>query len=148
MRSGPIYHRVDAHAHRKYPPPKFHSPFSSRELISGNNKVASRWNEPILAILGPLPSFVSARMGKNRGNRPHPCPKVLEERGVSYGRSGELQYSRAVRLIFEGRSQGGDRLIFSRGGRKSRTNDASPARSFPSPGILLDRMHHVKRYVK
>lgn len=115
-------------------------------LISGNNKVASRWNEPILAILGPLPSFVSARMGKNRGNRPHPCPKVLEEYRTA--RSGELQYSRAVRLIFEGRSQGGDRLIFSRGGRKSRTNDASPARSFPSPGILLDRMHHVKRYVK
>lgn len=57
---------------------------------------------------------------------------LKSSRGVSYGRSGELQYSRAVRLIFEGRSQGGDRLIFSRGGRKSRTR--RPFARSPAPG--------------
>lgn len=64
VRSGPIYHRVDAHAHRKYPPFLLASLFNS--LISGNNKVASRWNEPILATLGPLPSFISFLLGWGR----------------------------------------------------------------------------------
>lgn len=49
------------------------------------------------------------------------------------------------RSIFEGGGilwkKGGDRLIFSRGGRKSRTNDASPARSparsFPQPRDII-----------
>lgn len=107
----------------------------SNSLISGNNKVASRWNEPILAILGPLPSFVSARMGKNRGNRPHPCPKVLERSIVRQEWRAPILESRSV--DFRGKvTRRGSINIFAR--RKKIADERRVARSLvPQPRDII-----------
>ena len=101
-------------------------PFPSSEIRLLMTITKSRWNERILSFLKFIifkPSFISFLLEELR--RPSFLPCLFPNKHVE-------EYRRV---------SSNTRLIFSRGGRKSRTNDASPARSparsFPQPRDII-----------